>query len=119
EKVFLIGRIDGLDKIKFLRNADVFALASHHENFGMVIAEALAAGTPVIASRNTPWQDVEKQNCGKWIENTPEKFAEAITEIIKSDQTQMRNNGTNYIREYFDWDKIALELMSKINSIVH
>ncbi|GIK62075.1 MAG: glycosyltransferase [Ignavibacteriota bacterium] len=118
EKVFLIGRIDGLDKIKFLRNADVFALASHHENFGMVIAEALAAGTPVIASRNTPWQDVEKQNCGKWIENTPEKFAEAITEIIKSDQTQMRNNGTNYIREYFDWEKIALEFKEKLEEIV-
>ncbi len=60
-------------------------LASHHENFGMVYAEALAAGTPVVASTNTPWQDVEKYNCGKWVENTPEKFAKAINEILNSD----------------------------------
>jgi glycosyltransferase involved in cell wall biosynthesis len=44
----------------------------------MSYAEALAAGTPIVASRNTPWQEVEKHNCGKWVENTPEKFADAI-----------------------------------------
>jgi glycosyltransferase involved in cell wall biosynthesis len=118
EKVFLIGRIDGLDKIKFLRNADVFALASHHENFGMVIAEALAAGTPVIASRNTPWQDVEKQNCGKWIENTPEKFAEAINEILNGDTLQMGKNGSQYISENFDWESISIQFKGFVKTIL-
>ena len=98
EKVFLVGMIEGLDKIEFLRNADVFALASHHENFGMVYAEALATGTPVVASRNTPWQDVEKYNCGKWVENTPDKFAEAIDEILDSDSLQLGKNGYEYIK---------------------
>ena len=118
EKVFLIGRIEGLEKIEFLRNADVFALASHHENFGMSYAEALAAGTPVIASRNTPWQDIENYNCGKWVENTPEKFSEAITEILNSDPMQMGRNASKFIKENFSWDKISYQFIEVVKTII-
>lgn len=118
DKVFLIGKIEGLEKIKFLRNADVFALASHHENFGMVYAEALAAGTPVVASKNTPWQDVEKYDCGKWIDNTTEKNTEAIIEILNSDPVQMGMNGIIYIRKNFSWDKIAKQSVEIYKNII-
>ncbi len=119
ENVFLIGRIDGFDKIEFLRNADVFALASYHENFGMVYAEALAAGTPVIASKNTPWQDVDKYNCGKWIENTPDKFAESITEILNSDTEQMGKNGIQLIKNKYNWDKLAVAFKNKVQEMIN
>jgi len=118
KKVFLIGRIEGLEKIQFLRNADVFALASHHENFGMVYAEALAAGTPVVASKNTPWQDVEKNNCGKWVDSTPEKIAESIIEILNSDPVQMGINGIIYVRKNFSWDKIAKQFVETYKNII-
>lgn len=119
EKVFLIGSIEGMEKIEFLRNADVFALASHHENFGMVYSEALAAGTPVVASKNTPWQEVEKYNCGKWIDNTHANFAEAISSILNSDTNLMGMNGIRLVRENYDWEKIASEFMSNVKSLVH
>jgi glycosyltransferase involved in cell wall biosynthesis len=118
EKVFLIGTIEGKAKIEFLRNADVFALASHHENFGIVYAEALAAGTPVVASKNTPWQDVKKYNCGLCVENTPDVFAEAINEILKSDPKQMGKNGSKYIAENFSWDKISNQFNEVIKAII-
>ncbi|WP_337873317.1 glycosyltransferase, partial [Ignavibacterium sp.] len=118
EKVFLISHIAGEEKINFLKNADVFALPSHHENFGIVYAEALAAGTPVIASKNAPWQDVEKFKCGKWVENTQEKFAEAIIEILNSDTEQMGKNGTQFIKNKYNWNNLAQEFMSKVTSIL-
>lgn len=110
-KIFLIGNLEGDEKINFLKNADLFALPSHHENFGMVYAEALASGTPVIASKHTPWYDVEKFNCGKWVDNTPELFAKAIKEILDEDLIQLGKNGTKYIDENYSWHKIAAEFI--------
>ena len=118
EKVFLTGMIEGLEKIEFLRNADVFALASHHENFGMVYAEALAAGTPVIASKNTPWQDVEKYNCGRWVENTPQKFATAIDELLSMDLLQMGLNGQKYIEDNFSSEIVITKYKSLFNKML-
>ena len=116
-EVFLIGKLDGNEKLEFLHNADVFALPSHHENFGMVYAEALAAGIPIIASKNTPWQDAEKFGLGKWVENTPEEFAEAIKQVLNSDSKKMGEIGKKYVEEKFCWEKIARLFIDKINSI--
>jgi glycosyltransferase involved in cell wall biosynthesis len=117
KKIFLVGHIEGEEKINFLKNADVFVLPSHDENFGMVYGEALAAGTPIVASTNAPWQDVEKFNCGKWVENTPDQFAVAITEILNSDSIQMGKNGRKYVEEHCSWDKIAIDFKKQIGCI--
>lgn len=50
--VRLVGAVAGADKVRFLRDADVFVFASYHpEGLPYSILESLAAGTPVIASR--------------------------------------------------------------------
>lgn len=117
-EVFFIGHVEGEGKINFLKNADVFALPSYDENFGIVYAEALAAGTPIIASRNTPWQDVEKYNCGKWVENTPEQFSKAIEEVLKSDYTKMGLNGCKYVEAEFKWDNLAQRFIDNTRHIL-
>jgi glycosyltransferase involved in cell wall biosynthesis len=118
-KVFLLGRIEGEEKNEFLRNADAFALPSHHENFGMVYAEALASGTPVVASKNTPWQDVEKYNCGMWVNNTAGDFAKALSELFNSDTIEMGKNGRNYIEENYSSDAIINKYNQMFNSILN
>jgi glycosyltransferase involved in cell wall biosynthesis len=50
ERVVFTGLLQGQDRIKALVDADVFALPSEHENFGIAVAEAMAAGAPVIVS---------------------------------------------------------------------
>ncbi len=117
DRVYLIGNIEGEEKIDFLKNADVFALSSHHENFGLVYAEALAAGIPIVASKNTPWEEVEKYNCGKWVENTPEDFAKAIEEILNSNYEKMGDNGRKFIYENYNWEIIAKKYKEKLDEI--
>ncbi len=108
DKVFLIGSVKGQDKINFLANADLFVLPSYSENFGNVYIESLAAGTPIVASKNTPWQEVEIANCGKWVENSVDKTADAMISILKEDREKMKINAKKLAQRY-DWKNIAVE----------
>lgn len=49
---------DGEDKSR------AFVLPTHSENFGMVVAEALAHGCPAVASRGAPWAGLKTEGCG-------------------------------------------------------
>jgi len=117
ENVFFIGRIEGLEKVEFLRNADLFALASHHENFGLVYAEALAAGVPIIASRNSPWSEVEKYKIGKWVENNAASFANAIEKMINLNDPSINERCREFVASNYSWKKIALRMINKFEEI--
>jgi hypothetical protein len=55
EVVSFIGPVYGSAKRSALFNADLLVLPSHSESFGMVVAEALAHGLPVLTTTATPW----------------------------------------------------------------
>mgnify|MGYP001802176129 CR=1 FL=1 len=63
-RVRIVGPKYGKDKIELLSSADLFVLPSLNENFGLVVPEALAAGTPVVTTVNTPWSMIETVGCG-------------------------------------------------------
>jgi glycosyltransferase involved in cell wall biosynthesis len=109
KSVFLVDELNRNDKINYLSNADVFVLCSHHENFGIVYAEALASGTPIVATKATPWSIVEQYNCGKWVENTPVHISNAMEMLLSIDQKEeISANAKRLIDEHFCWDKISL-----------
>ena len=61
------GRIvvaDGADRPHPYAVASLFMLPSHSENFGLVIAEALAAGVPALVTDTTPWSGLAAHGCG-------------------------------------------------------
>ncbi|GAL84062.1 a-glycosyltransferase [Sporocytophaga myxococcoides] len=106
ERAFIIEPLNGSQKTNFLANADLFVLPSHNENFGNVYAEALACGTPIVASRNTPWKDVELAGCGRWVNNTKEENYMAIKELLNSDQKVLRANSKIFIERY-SWKNVG------------
>ena len=57
-QVTLCGSVYGEDKRMLLNSVDLFVLPTYNENFGMVVAEALACGVPVITTKGAPWSEL-------------------------------------------------------------
>lgn len=100
--------------------ADCFILPSHSENFGSVVLEALAAGTPVIASRGTPWKILEDAKCGYWVENDPASLSVAIMKMMKlsaAERMEMGLRGQNLVIEKYTWKAVGAKLAAAYQSL--
>jgi glycosyltransferase involved in cell wall biosynthesis len=65
DKITWTGMVTGADKWTLMRAADVLVLPSHHENFGIVVAEALACGVPALLSNKVGvWREVMADGAG-------------------------------------------------------
>ena len=104
-----MGPLDGAAKSAQYNAADVFVLSSFTENFGVVVAEALAHGLPVITTRGAPWADLVTHRCGWWVDIGVEPLVQALREAISlsDDERQaMGGRGRAYVQRY-NWDGIA------------
>ncbi len=104
-----VGLVGGERKIALYRNADLFVLPTFSENFGVVVAEALAYGVPVITTRGAPWSDLKTYGCGWWVEIGEEPLVHALREAMAlsdEERREMGARGREYVRRY-DWDTIA------------
>lgn len=109
-RVKFAGQVEGEEKSRAFWNADICVVPSYTENFAMVVAEALAHGVPVIASRGTPWKELVRRDCGLWVENDPASLVKAITEIRNRNLCQMGRNGRRWMQESFSWGIVAAHM---------
>ena len=73
-----------------LETANLFIMPSDFENFGMSIAEGLAAGIPVITTKGTPWKVLDEVEAGWWVAPTEKGLAGALNEALElSDRQRM------------------------------
>jgi glycosyltransferase involved in cell wall biosynthesis len=71
-----VGPLYGAEKWNMFRSMDVFVLPTHSENFGIVVAESLLVGVPVITTQGTPWEELNRNRCGWWIDLSVENLKE-------------------------------------------
>lgn len=76
----------------------------------MVVAEALAHGVPVIASRGSPWAELERRGCGLWVDNSPESLRAAIVRMTECDLRAMGIKGRNWMETDYSWAETALRM---------
>ena len=115
DSVFLIGEIGFEDKKILLNNCDYFTLASNFESFGIVIAEALSCGKPVVISNKTPWKNLEINKCGILVDNEKNKFADALSDILSFSYDS--KSIKNYIKSNYDWNIIIDRFLKSIKNI--
>ncbi|MDZ4851311.1 MAG: glycosyltransferase [Pirellulaceae bacterium] len=108
-----LGMVQGEKKARLLGEASLFVLPSYSENFGIVVAEALMAKTPVIATKGTPWKIVEDHQCGWWIEMTSQSLERQLRlamELPAEALRAMGERGHEMVKRTFAWPKIADEM---------
>ena len=113
EGVQYVGPQYETDKWRFLKSGDLFILPSYSENFGIVVAEALATGIPVITTTGTPWQELQTNNCGWWIDLSVDQLVTTLDEAMHTDPEQlhqMGQRGRRLIHEKYDIKVVAQKM---------
>lgn len=129
--VVFTGPVYGDRKIDLYRQADLFVLPTHSENFGVVILEALACGVPVITTRGAPWGGIEavgrpdagaRQRAGWWIDLGVEPLVAALREAVglsDAERTAMGDNGRWFAREHYSWPAAARAMREAYTWLTH
>jgi glycosyltransferase involved in cell wall biosynthesis len=113
ERVTFEGPAYGDAKHNELRSADLFILPTRSENFGMVVAEALAHETPVITTRGAPWEGVVVNECGWWSETTIASIANAMKEAFALPTDVLNDMGCHgraWMLRDFSWKVIGADM---------
>ncbi len=115
------GPVYGAEKANILRESDLFVLPTRNENFGLAVAEALAAGVPAIVSRGAPWSGLETERCGWWVDRGVEPLLVALrvaTAIPDAELRSMGRRGHSWMARDFGWDRIARDMQSVYNWVL-
>ena len=104
------GGVYGEEKVHLLQSADFSVLPTYSECFGIVVAEALACGTPVITTHGTPWKELEDYACGWYIPvgvNALKKTLREAISVTEETIERMGRNGRTLIEERFATSIVA------------
>lgn len=114
EQVELAGPLFGDAKEAAYRDADIFVLPSYSENFGIVVAEALGYGVPVLTTTGCPWQELKTHNCGWWVEPTPDRIEQGLNEALRTQNEELSAMGVRgraLVEEKYQWPGIAERML--------
>jgi glycosyltransferase involved in cell wall biosynthesis len=112
------GQVDGAEKTRAFSEADICIVPSFTENFGMVVAEALAHGVPVVASRGTPWEALVAKGCGLWVENTPGALKQAVFDMLAADLPAMGARGRAWMLADYGWQAMAERMLEAYAGLI-
>jgi glycosyltransferase involved in cell wall biosynthesis len=122
KNVQFVGPQFGEAKWDFLRSADVMVLPTYSENFGIVVAEALAVGVPVITTEGAPWEDLNTENCGWWIQIGVQPLKKTLEKVMECSATQIKkmgDNGQRLVKNKYDIKAVAKKMTELYKKILN
>jgi glycosyltransferase involved in cell wall biosynthesis len=120
DRIVWTGMLRDTLKWSALAAAEVFALPSHQENFGIAIAESLACGVPVLISREVNiWREVESANAGFIAPDTVAGTTSLLTrwqQLSGAERELMQQNARQCFQQHFDIEHSAARLLEAIEA---
>ena len=115
-QIIQTGYVDSDDIPTLYKEASIFLFPSHYEGFGIPILESMAAGTPVITSRNSSLPEVAGDAALFADENDIQDISQRIVEILEDEKLSESIIEKGYQRvKKFTWEKSVTQLEEAIN----
>jgi UDP-glucose:(heptosyl)LPS alpha-1,3-glucosyltransferase len=116
DRVHLVGRLDDPEPV--FRAADLFALPSAYESFGLVVLEALAYGLPVLATPVGVVPDVVVDGVNGYVVEDPSEIQEALTRFARTPRGDLAEAARASAQEH-NWSRVAdsyLQLLEELGA---
>lgn len=113
ERIEFAGPVFGSKREALFADADLYVLPTQSENFGIAVAEALAAGVPAIVTRGAPWAGLVENGCGWWIDHGSDPLEATLLQAIGLSPIQRREMGMagrSWVAQNFSWSTIAARM---------
>jgi glycosyltransferase involved in cell wall biosynthesis len=119
--VTFTGFVTGSDKDLLLQGSNLFALPSYSENFGIAVAEALAAGLPVVITPDIQIApDISGARAGLVVSDDLDAWSNALSRLLRSPdlRSQLGHNGQRLAGTKYSWPIIAKDLSQSYTEIL-
>lgn len=120
ESVIFTGWLDGVEKVAAIRGAELLALPSSQENFGLSVVEALACGVPVLVSDCVNLAEEIQEAGAGWVAALErDAFRSALEDALRNEsERDVRGRaGQEFVRSHFDWLAVAEQLVELYRGI--
>lgn len=108
DNILFAGMQHGPERIEAFVDANIFALPSYQENFGIVVTESLASGTPVLISDQVNiWPDIDDAGVGLICETNITSITNTLKSALANEPIASSDRCREVAANHYDWRMIA------------
>ena len=121
DRGMLLGFVSAEDKARLINNAMILTAAPEKkEHFGIIYAEAMAGGTPVVAFNGGGVGSIVSPDVGVLTERSPKRLGQEIRKLLSDEKlmVEMAKNGRQRAEENYDYDKLVAKLVDWLGKFI-
>ncbi|HEN8709749.1 MULTISPECIES: glycosyltransferase family 4 protein [Pseudomonas] len=107
------------DVARLVASADLLVHAGDQETFGLVILEAMASATPVVAVHAGAFGEIVNEQCGRLCRaNDGQAMATAVREVFEAGVRKLGAQARCHVEQHYSWDNVVAGLLQHYQAVL-